>query len=151
MSDNEETSLDLYMVTSKYHYNLQRLILGDAKSDDIADLTRDYTRELETTISGIPTFTEDSSLMMLDNANMELLENHVDSAFDDYNTWKGENQKLVAKLRQKYDPENFDIMHRAFSRTIEKALDVLSDTVNFLPHYADHPEVMEDMVNHMID
>ena len=30
MSDIEETSLDLYMVSSRYHFNLQRLINGDA-------------------------------------------------------------------------------------------------------------------------
>jgi len=42
-------------------------------------------------------------------------------------------------------------MHTSLSRTIQKALDVMSDTVNYLPHYADHPEVMELMVQHMID
>ena len=66
-------------------------------------MTRDYARELETTLTGLPTFTEDSSLLMLDDTNMELLENHVESAVQDYVEWWGENQSLFNSLMGQYD------------------------------------------------
>lgn len=86
-TDLEETSLDLYKVSSRYHFNLQRLLNGSADGDDIADLTRDYTRELEITINGLPIFTTDSSLLMLTSDRQAELESHVDAADDDYTEW----------------------------------------------------------------
>jgi len=91
MTDVEETSLDLYKVSSRYHFNLQRLLNGSADGDDIADLTRSYTRELEITINGLPIFTTDSSLVMLSSDRQSELVDHVEAAVDDYVEWWGEN------------------------------------------------------------
>ena len=40
---------------------------------------------------------------MLDDTNMELLENHVESAVQDYVEWWGENQSLFGSLMGQYN------------------------------------------------
>ncbi len=136
-TDLTETSLDLYMVSSKYHYDLQRMINGGADEEDIADLTRSYTQELETAVLGLALFDHDTSLEMLTNARMEELKQHAEGAHDAYVDWFGENQNLFQAVRNIYssDFENFDIVQKALARSVDKVLDLLADTVDFLPHY----------------